>query len=210
MGASVVALEQLLAGNGLREKPAGLALLSGPGAQLHVASALPSRSTAAAPLPIGLAPFDRLLSGGLPRGRLTELVGRRSNGRFSIVLAALASATSCGEAAALVDRGNHLDPQSAREAGVDLGRLLWARPRRVAVLDCRRRDGVSSRALRGISSFSEISLRPRVTHALLPAARRLRRRAALSAGRTAAQRAGARGRGRRGLRRQRQRRPRHG
>ena len=131
MGASAVALERLLAGDGSREKPAGLALLSGPGAQLHVASALPSRSTAAAPLPIGLAPFDRLLSGGLPRGRLTELVGRRSNGRFSLVLAALASATSCGEAAALVDRGSHLDPQSAREAGVDLERLLWARPRRV-------------------------------------------------------------------------------
>jgi len=125
------ALERLLAGDGVREKAASLALLSGPGAQLHVASALPSREAHAAPLPVGLAPFDRLLSGGLPRGRLTELVGRRSSGRFSIVLAALASVTSCGEAAALVDRGSHLDPQAAREAGVDLERLLWAQPRRV-------------------------------------------------------------------------------
>jgi hypothetical protein len=125
------ALERLLAGTGFAEKPAGLALLSGPGAKLHLASALPSRETRLAPLPIGLAPFDRLLAGGLPRGRLTEVVGRRSSGRFSIVLAALASATSAGEAAALVDRGSCFDPQTAREAGVELERLLWARPRRV-------------------------------------------------------------------------------
>ncbi len=35
-------LERLLAGSGFAEKPAGLALLSGPGAKLHLASALPS------------------------------------------------------------------------------------------------------------------------------------------------------------------------
>ena len=126
-----LALERLLAGTGLAAKPAGLALLSGPGAKLQLASALPSRQSAVARLPTGIDPLDRLISGGLPRGRLTELVGRRSSGRFSIVLAALASATSAGEAAALVDRGSALDPQAAHEAGVELERLLWARPRRV-------------------------------------------------------------------------------
>ena len=126
-----LALERLLAGTGFAEKPAGIALLTGPGAKLQLASALPSRQGAVARLPTGIDPLDRLISGGLPRGRLTELVGRRSSGRFSIVLAALASATSAGEAAALVDRGSALDPQSAHEAGVELERLLWARPRRV-------------------------------------------------------------------------------
>ena len=111
--------------------PRALRSLSGPGAKLHLASALPSRQGAVARLPTGIDPLDRLISGGLPRGRLTELVGRRSSGRFSIVLAALASATSAGEAAALVDRGSCLDPQAAREAGVELERLLWTRPRRV-------------------------------------------------------------------------------
>ena len=38
-----LALERLLAGTGLADKPAGLALLSGPGAKLQLASALPSR-----------------------------------------------------------------------------------------------------------------------------------------------------------------------
>ncbi len=130
MGASeALGLERLLAERGFVPKP--LALLSGPGAKLHVASALPRRETREAPFPTGLAPIDGLLGGGLARGRLTELVGRRSSGRFSVLLSALASATSCGEAAALVDRGSHLDPQAAGEAGVRLERLLWARPRRV-------------------------------------------------------------------------------
>jgi hypothetical protein len=132
LGASeALGLERLLSERGFVPKPAGLALLSGPGAKLHVASALPRRETREAPFPTGLATIDALLGGGLARGRLTELVGRRSSGRFSVVLSALASATSCGEAAALVDRGSHLDPQTAREAGVRLERLLWARPRRV-------------------------------------------------------------------------------
>ena len=132
MGASeALGLERLLAERGFVPKPAGLELLSGPGAKLHVASALPRRETREAPFPTGLATFDALLGGGLARGRLTELVGRRSSGRFSVLLSALASATSCGEAAALVDRGSHLDPQAASEAGVRLERLLWARPRRV-------------------------------------------------------------------------------
>lgn len=80
-------------------------------------------------LPTGAAPFDALLGGGLPRGALVELTGR-SGGRFALVLAALAAATSRGETAALLDLGDHLDPSSAEEAGCDLARLLWVRPRR--------------------------------------------------------------------------------
>ncbi len=75
--------------------------------------------------------FDRLLEGGLERGAMVELIGRRSSGRFSLVLTALAAATQAGEAAALVDLGDGLDPQAAAAAGVELERLLWVRPRRV-------------------------------------------------------------------------------
>lgn len=76
------------------------------------------------------AGFDRLLEGGLERGSMVELIGRRSSGRFSLVLTALAAATGAGEAAALVDLGDALDPQDAAAAGVELERLLWVRPRR--------------------------------------------------------------------------------
>ena len=80
-------------------------------------------------IPTTLTPFDQLLGGGLPRGKMVELTGRRTACRFSIVLSALAAATSMGEAAVLVDLGDHLDPQIAEAIGVDLRRLLWIRPK---------------------------------------------------------------------------------
>jgi hypothetical protein len=80
------------------------------------------------PLPTSLTGLDRLLGGGLPRGELVELVGRGSCGRFAALLATLRAVTGAGEAAALVDQGAQLDPQTAAELGVDLERLLWLRP----------------------------------------------------------------------------------
>lgn len=75
-----------------------------------------------------LTPFDALLGGGLPRGKVVELTGRRTAGRFSIVMSALAASTSLGEAAALVDLGDHFDPQVGELTGIDLARMLWIRP----------------------------------------------------------------------------------
>lgn len=80
------------------------------------------------PFATSLYALDRLLEGGIPRGRMVELVGRRSCGRFAAVLAALAAITGAGETAALVDLGDALDPRAAEAAGVDLERLLWLRP----------------------------------------------------------------------------------
>ncbi len=82
-------------------------------------------------LPTGLPVLDRLLDGGLPRGELVEVVGGRSSGRFSLVLEVLAATTRAGEAAALIDLADHLDPAQAAAAGADLSRLLWVRPRTV-------------------------------------------------------------------------------
>ncbi|HXO41240.1 MAG TPA: hypothetical protein VN999_07330 [Thermoanaerobaculia bacterium] len=72
--------------------------------------------------------LDELLGGGLPRGKLVEMIGARSSGRLSIVLAAIAAATAAGEAAALIDLGDGLDPEAAVALGADLRRLLWLRP----------------------------------------------------------------------------------
>jgi hypothetical protein len=80
-------------------------------------------------LPTTVDAIDSLLGGGLRRGKVVELVARRAAGRFSIVMAALAGATSIGEAAALIDVSDHFDPQIAEAAGVDLRRLLWVRPK---------------------------------------------------------------------------------
>src|SRR3954465_9269613 len=72
--------------------------------------------------------LDRLLDGGLPRGQLVELVGSRTSGRFSTLLAALAAVTSGGGGAALLGLGESLHPETTQALGVDLDRLLWVRP----------------------------------------------------------------------------------
>ena len=84
-----------------------------------------------AAIPTTLEAVDQLLGGGLQRGKVVELISRRAAGRFSIVMSALVAATTMGEAAALVDLGDHFDPQLAEANGVDLRRLLWVRPRTV-------------------------------------------------------------------------------
>jgi hypothetical protein len=74
----------------------------------------------------GIAAIDAL-TGGLPRGCLTEICGPASSGRTTLLLAALAAATRRGEFCALVDASDALDPQSAADAGIELDRLLWVR-----------------------------------------------------------------------------------
>ena len=80
------------------------------------------------PLPTGLPSIDELVGGGLPGGKLCEIVGPASSGRTSLALGLLARATRAGEWGALVDEADAFDPASADSAGVALPRLLWARP----------------------------------------------------------------------------------
>ncbi|MBI4477936.1 MAG: hypothetical protein HY654_12230, partial [Acidobacteria bacterium] len=77
--------------------------------------------------PTGIAELDARLGGGWRRGELSEIVGPRSSGRTSLLLASLAAATSRGEAVALIDACDTLDVASAAAAGVALTRMLWVR-----------------------------------------------------------------------------------
>ena len=74
----------------------------------------------------GVAEVDGV-TGGLPRGCLTEIYGSASSGRTSLLLAILAEATAREELCALVDTEDSLDPVSAAGCGVRLSRLLWIR-----------------------------------------------------------------------------------
>jgi len=74
----------------------------------------------------GIPAIDTL-TGGLPRGCLTEICGPASSGRTTLLLAALAAATRRGEFCVVVDASDALDPHSAAAAGVELDRLLWVR-----------------------------------------------------------------------------------
>jgi len=76
--------------------------------------------------PSGIPDLDAL-TGGLPRGCLTEICGPASSGRTTILLAALAAATRRGEYSAVIDASDALDPHSIRASGVALDRLLWVR-----------------------------------------------------------------------------------
>ncbi len=100
---------------------------------------------AAAPKLAGVTPASRLavrpspqrvssgireidaLTGGLPRGCLSEISGSASSGRTSVLLATLAAATRRHEVCALVDTTDALDTASAAAAGIDPERLLWVR-----------------------------------------------------------------------------------
>jgi recombination protein RecA len=82
--------------------------------------------------PTALGSVDAGLGGGFPRGQLSELVGPRSSGRTSLLLQALAAATSRGELVALVDALDSFDVESASAARIPLERLLWVRGHVVA------------------------------------------------------------------------------
>jgi hypothetical protein len=69
--------------------------------------------------------IDGLL-GLFPPGRLSEIVGPRSSGGSSLLLALIARITTHGPVA-YVDGMDALDPASAATAGVDLSALLWVK-----------------------------------------------------------------------------------
>jgi hypothetical protein len=74
----------------------------------------------------GMAALDAL-TGGLPRGALSEITGASSSGRTGVMLAAVAEATRRQEVCALIDGSDSFDPASAAAVGVDLEQLLWVR-----------------------------------------------------------------------------------
>ena len=104
--------------------------LSGATADPRLAHVTPASQLDIRPAPemvsSGIPALDTL-TGGLPRGCLTEICGSASSGRTTLLLAALAAATQRGEFCALIDACDTLDPQSAAAAGVELDRLLWVR-----------------------------------------------------------------------------------
>jgi hypothetical protein len=81
-------------------------------------------------VPTGIASLDTL-TGGLPRGAITEIFGPRSSGRTSTMVSILAEATASGEVCSLVDGNDAFDPKSAAAAGLELQQLLWVRCRKL-------------------------------------------------------------------------------
>src|SRR5579864_6977006 len=74
----------------------------------------------------GIPELDAL-TGGIPRGCLTEIYGSASSGKSSVLLATMAAATRRDETCVLVDASDSFDPALGQAAGIDFGKLLWVR-----------------------------------------------------------------------------------
>ena len=87
--------------------------------KIHQKAAVETMST-------GIREVDAL-TGGLPRGAITEIFGPASSGRTSMMFSMLAYATGHEEVCAVVDINNVFAPSAAAAAGIDFDRLLWIR-----------------------------------------------------------------------------------
>jgi recombination protein RecA len=84
---------------------------------------------APAVLSTGFAELDRALAiGGMPRGRVTELLGTPTSGMTTIALTLMARAQAQGDLAGYIDLSKTFDAEYAALVGVDLAALLLVRP----------------------------------------------------------------------------------
>ena len=80
-------------------------------------------------IPTGAISLDIALGiGGLPRGRVVEIYGPEGSGKTTLALEAIAQAQKNGGIAAFVDAEHALDPEYAKNLGVDTDALLVSQP----------------------------------------------------------------------------------
>ena len=66
--------------------------------------------------------------GGVPRGRIIEIYGPESSGKTTLTLHIIAEAQKTGGKAAFIDAEHALDPEYAKNLGVDINELLVSQP----------------------------------------------------------------------------------
>lgn len=80
-------------------------------------------------IPTGSVALDIALGvGGLPRGRIVEIYGPESGGKTTLALHAIANAQAEGGICAFIDAEHALDPEYAKNLGVDTDNLLISQP----------------------------------------------------------------------------------
>ncbi len=80
-------------------------------------------------IPSGSLILDRVLGvGGYPRGRIIEIYGPESSGKTTLALHAIAEAQKGGGTAAFIDAEHALDPNYAKNLGVDIDSLWVSQP----------------------------------------------------------------------------------
>jgi recombination protein RecA len=80
-------------------------------------------------IPTGSLSLDIALgTGGIPRGRITEIYGPESSGKTTIAQHIVAEAQRLGGTCAFIDMEHALDPSYASRCGVDVDSLLISQP----------------------------------------------------------------------------------
>ena len=80
-------------------------------------------------VPSGSIGLDEALGiGGYPRGRVLEIYGPESSGKTTLALHAVAEAQKGGGICAFIDAEHAMDPEYARNLGVNLDELLISQP----------------------------------------------------------------------------------
>ena len=80
-------------------------------------------------IPSGSILLDEALGiGGYPRGRIIEMYGPESSGKTTLALHAIAEAQKLGGIAAFIDAEHALDPQYAKNLGVNIDDLWVSQP----------------------------------------------------------------------------------
>lgn len=80
-------------------------------------------------IPTGSLSLDIALGiGGIPRGRIIEIYGSESSGKTTLTLHMIAEAQKMGGIAGFVDAEHALDPEYARNIGVDIDNLYISQP----------------------------------------------------------------------------------
>ncbi len=80
-------------------------------------------------IPTGAVSLDIATGiGGIPRGRIVEIFGPESSGKTTLTLHIIAEAQKMGGKAAFIDAEHALDPEYARNLGVDVNELLVSQP----------------------------------------------------------------------------------
>jgi recombination protein RecA len=80
-------------------------------------------------IPTGALSLDIALGvGGIPRGRVTEVYGPEASGKTTLALQVIAEAQKLGGIAAFIDVEHALDPEYAKNLGVDIDNLFVSQP----------------------------------------------------------------------------------
>lgn len=80
-------------------------------------------------IPTGAVSLDLATGiGGVPRGRIVEIYGPESSGKTTLTLHIIAEAQKMGGKAAFIDAEHALDPEYAKNLGVDVDELLVSQP----------------------------------------------------------------------------------